>query len=189
MVEGTFERTDLHEKDRQAKWGEAGEPKPNKRAGKAKQATAQLPTEGMLSRDGWRVQRVSSESGFNGKLAACAFDGDPSTIWHTQWRDELAEHPHELVIDFGASRTVRGLALLARQDEGWNGTPSEIELTFGDDADDLVAAPVRTTFGKVKTAQVREFAAQTGRYVRIRVLSEVGGGPWAAIAELGFLAN
>lgn len=189
VVEGTFERTDLHEKDRQAKWGEAGEPKPNKRAGKAKQATAQLPTEGMLSRDGWRVQRVSSESGFNGKLAACAFDGDPSTIWHTQWRDELAEHPHELVIDFGASRTVRGLALLARQDEGWNGTPSEIELTFGDDADDLVAAPVRTTFGKVKTAQVREFAAQTGRYVRIRVLSEVGGGPWAAIAELGFLAN
>ena len=27
---------------------------------------------------------------------AYAVDGDPSTVWHTQWQDALPKHPHEL---------------------------------------------------------------------------------------------
>ncbi|MCB9876560.1 MAG: sulfatase-like hydrolase/transferase [Planctomycetes bacterium] len=193
-VEGTFADRGLHERDRRAKWGEGApenEPAPRRQrpAQRLQRDAARLPSEGMLPRDGWKVVRVSSESKWNGKLATNAFDGDPRTFWHSEWRDDLAQPPHELVLDLGRRATMRGFRYLARQDNGWNGTVAKCELAIGDDPD-AFAAPVSTpTLKQTKEAQSVEFAPTTGRYVRLRVLSEVTGGPWASIAELGLVGQ
>lgn len=181
-IEGTFTDRADHEKDRRAKWGDA-------RQQEAPEKVETMPTEGLLPRAGWKVARVSSESSFDGRLAECAFDGDPHTYWHTRFQGELATPPHELVVDLGTTRTVRGMRYLARQDGGWNGALGGCELQASDSTD-AFDGPIRAfSCTRLKTAQELDFEPLTGRYVRLRVLSEVNGGPWASIAELGFLGE
>jgi len=181
-VEGTFADRQDHEKDRRAKWGDSS-PRESARV------VETMPPEGLIPRADWKVARVSSESSSSGDLAQCAFDGDPDTFWHTRFKGELPTHPHELVIDLGQGRTIRGMRYLARQDGGWNGALERCELQASASAD-AFNGPIRAlSFAKSKAAQERTFEPVTGRYVRLRVLSEVNGGPWASIAELGFLGE
>ncbi len=183
VQEGTYTNTDLHEKDRRAKFGGKKPP------ARGSQKVNSLPQEGLLPHKAWKIVRVSSESKSNRKLAANAIDGDPLTLWHTQFQPKLEKHPHELVIDLGSSHAIRGIRYLARQDGGWNGAVAECELSVSDSAEDWKDPILKTTFKKLKTPQEASFDAVNGRYVRLRILSEVNGGPWASIAELGLVAK
>jgi hypothetical protein len=55
--------------------------------------------------------------------------------------------------------------------------------------DDFGEPILKTTFKKIKTAQEASFDPVKGRFVQLRILSEVNGGPWASIAELGFVGE
>lgn len=177
---GVFLHRAAHERDRQAKWGAA-------RPGPAR--IRQLPREGLLATTAWRLVRVSSESAFNGRLAINAIDGDPRTLWHTRWRDDVAKHPHELVIDLGGEHEVRGLRYLARQDRGWNGTFRDCEISLGLSRGDFGDPVGKVRFARTKRAQEATWEPVRCRYVRVRILSEIGGGPWASAAEIGLIGK
>ena len=142
----------------------------------------------MLRKD-WKVVRFSSESNENNRLAQHAIDGKPRTHWHTQFGAELARHPHELVIDLGRTATIRGFRYLARQDGGWNGAVAECEFSVSETSDEFGEPVAKVTFKKVKRSQEATCDAVSGRFVRVRILSEVNGGPWASIAELGVIGD
>ncbi|MEN8152195.1 MAG: sulfatase/phosphatase domain-containing protein, partial [Planctomycetota bacterium] len=185
--EGTFVDRTAHEKDRRAKWGEAGPPR-----GKKPVEIHRLPESGLISREGWKVLRVSSESTGNGRLAKAVLDGDPRTFWHTRWMENLAKPPHELVIDMGSRRTVRGFVCLARQDGGWNGAFGRCEFHVGDDPAALggaVPPAASATFEKTRKPQRVDCAPVKGRYLLIRIRTEAGGGPWASMAEIGVVGE
>ena len=59
------------------------------------------------------------------------------------------------------------------------------------DHPEVPAPPVtRGTFSKVKAPQDLLFdAAAEGRYLTLRVLSEVNGGPWASAADIGVILD
>ena len=80
---------------------------------------------------------------------------------------------------------MRGFALLARQDQGWNGAIARCEISVSDDPARFGEPVVAANLKKVKEPQRVSCAEVTGRYVRLRALTEVGGGPWASLAELG----
>lgn len=181
VVEGTFASRTLHERDRQAK-GMGG----NQRASGPVRS---LPSEGAIPNTNWKIVRVSSESEANARLARHAIDGDPRTHWHTRFGEDLATHPHELVIDLGATYTVRGFRYLARQDGGWNGAFGKCTFTVSDDATTFGTPQATTTFQRTKEPQEVSCASVRGRYVRVHVLSEVGGGPWASAAEIGIVGE
>ena len=182
VEEGVFFNREIHEKDRRAKFG-GGSP--------ARQADPvhSLPQAGLLASQGWKIIRASSEARGNGRLARCAIDGDPRTHWHTQFQPKPAEPPHELVIDLGREATVKGLRYLARQDGGWNGAIAQCEIAVSRSSDDFGRTVARPRFRKTKEPQEANWDPVTGRYLRIRVLSEVNGGPWASIAELGVVGH
>ena len=118
----------------------------------------------------------------------------PSTAIHAppgipNSKKKLDKHPHELVIDLGRSRTIRGFRYMARQDTGWNGTFARCEFTVSDSPDQFPDPPVQATLTKTKKPQDIACKPVTGRYVLIRVLSEINGNPWASAAELGVLAE
>ncbi len=182
VEEGVFFDREIHERDRRAKYGGA-----KVSAFPAKVNT--LPPEGLLPNKGWKIVRVSSESRAGGKLAARAIDGNPRTHWHTRFQGELAEHPHELVIDLGRESTVRGFRYLARQDAGWNGAVAQCDFSVGTTPDAFGTPVAEATFKKLKPAQEVLCDPVKGRYIRLRVLSEVNGGPWASIAELGVIGG
>ena len=148
-----------------------------------RRSSAPIPAESI------RVLSFSSQNLSNGKLASKAFDGDPNTIWHSRWSEDLAQPPHELVLDLGANRRVRGIRYLTRQDNGWNGSFGEVELFLSASPDEFQDEPhARRTFDKVKTAQALDLPqAVEARYLRLRILSEVSGGPWASAAEIAVI--
>ena len=74
---------------------------------------------------GAKVVFVDSEaSGHEGRYA---IDGDPQTIWHTEWEGESPKHPHEIQIDLGKEMILRGFTYLPRRDM-LNGTIRSFEF-------------------------------------------------------------
>jgi len=179
--EGTFFDKDIHERDRRAKYGNKPAPK--------KRKVNSIPTEGLLDGKKLKIARVSSESSGNQKQAINAIDGNPRTHWHTSFSPEVDKHPHELVIDLGDERSVSGVRYLARQDGGWNGALAKCEFFIGNSDQEFGESVATTTFRKLKTAQQATWKPVSGRYVLVRILSEVNGGPWASISELGIIGK
>ncbi len=184
---GSYTDRTLHEKDRRAKWGDRQPPTRNRRGNKSPAAgpVNKLPTKGLLPVKSLALAKVSSENTGNDRHAKYALDGDPRTVWHTQFMPTLREHPHEIMIDLGKSRTVRGFHYLARQDGGWNGAFAKTEFYVADSLEAFTKPVAKTTFGRTKKPQAVKCDPVKGRYVLVRVLSEVNGGPWASAAEIG----
>ena len=190
-VEGTFARTDRHERDRRAKTGQQDNPnapdpltgaKPNTKA-------AVMPTKGMLSNKEWKIVRVSSENTDNKKFGRNAIDGDPTTLWHTKFSGTVAPPPHELVIDLGAERTIRGFVYLGRQDAGWNGAIKEIEFCISPSPEKFGEPTIKTKLAKKKEPQTIECPATKGRYILLRSHSAYSEQSFASVAELGVLGE
>lgn len=186
---GTYADRSLHEKDRRAKWGDTrgqSDAKPSPRTPGAEAGPVnQLPDKGLLSNEAWKLSRISSESSSNSRDAQYAIDGDARTHWHTRFGDQLDKHPHELVIDLGRTRTVRGFIYLARQDQSWNGAFKDCEFYISDTPGHFDKPAAKAAFDKTRKPQSVKCEPVKGRYVLVRVLSEVSGGPWASAAEIG----
>ncbi len=179
---GTFTSTVRHERDRQAKWGSVRPPQ--KRNAKNR---VELRGKKLVPFENMSIVSFSSENRGNDRQAVYAIDGKSRNLWHTKFgKNGPEKHPHELVIDLGKPTEISGFRYLARQDGGWNGVFAKTEFTVSNDKDSFGEATLKTTFEKVKTVQQANLPEPvTGRYVRIRILSEVNGGPWASAAEIG----
>ena len=174
-----------HEKDRRAKWGDTRK----KTASSSSKKVNSLPQKGLIPSKSLKLVRTSSESRPNGKLAINAIDGDPSTHWHTNFQGDVDKHPHELVIDLGTEFTIKGFRYMARQDGSWNGAIKDCEFYISSTVDRFEKLGVKTTFRKTRKAQDTNCPPTQGRYILIRVLSELNGGPWASISELGVIGE
>jgi len=186
--EGVFSSTERHERDRRAKFGKQDtldEKTVNSK--KAKAEYSKIP--GLLSNAGWRVVRFSSENTDNKKFAANAIDGDPTTLWHTRFSNGIVPPPHELVIDLGAERTIKGFVYLARQDSGWNGTVKEAEFSISATPDKFSGEVIKVTLKKTRDPQKIACPPTQGRYILFRALSEQGGNKFASAAEIGVLGE
>ena len=138
-----------------------------------------------------KMVSVSSELIHDGHFGTNAIDGNQSTFWHTRWaKKNPHKHPHEIIIDLGRIRPVTGFSYLTRRD-GWNGTFKETEFYLSEDPDQFPETPHLThTFKKDRAPQqARLPEVVPGRYLRIRILSEVNGEIWASAAEIGALVK
>lgn len=174
-----------HERDRWAKWGTTRDaPVPAKNANRIKHKD-------LLPFDEMSLVRFSSENRSNDRQAVYAIDGKPGTVWHSRWDDGVAEPPHELVIDLGEKREISGFVYLGRQDKGWNGAFARTQFFLSDSPDEFGDKPaLDATFEKEKAQQIAELKDPVGgRYLLIRVLSEVNGKDWASAADIGVLAK
>ncbi|WP_327280124.1 MULTISPECIES: TIM-barrel domain-containing protein [unclassified Streptomyces] len=132
------------------------------------------------------VSTDSQETAAENGAAANAFDGNPGTIWHTAWSSGTpAALPHEISIDLGARYAVDALGYLPRQDGGVNGRIGNYEVYVSDTTTDW-GTPVATgAFDDTAAAKSVSLSTKTGRYLRLRSLTEAGGrGPWTSAAEI-----
>jgi hypothetical protein len=136
---------------------------------------------------GARIVRSDSEDCAHGHTADKAIDGDPDTIWHTQWQGGQPPFPHEIVVDLQSAQTVRGFKLLPRQDMA-NGWFTGYEFYVGDNAQPWGAPAATGQFIAEANEKTVECASpQRGRFIRLVAKDGVRGQPWAAIAELDVL--
>ena len=131
--------------------------------------------------------RVDSENG--GYEGFRAMDGDPATMWHTDFQFRETGLPHEIVVDLGTSFELSGFVYLPRPGGG-NGAIGKYECYVSDNAKSFGKPVVEGTFANPSTENRIEFPAKVkGRYLRLRALTEVAGRPWSSIAELQPLAE
>lgn len=141
----------------------------------------------VLSSGGWKVLKVSSEEqeGEDG-IGSNLIDNDPYTIWHSEWFNTVAEHPHYIVIDLGAEHGFSAFGYLPRQDEGVNGTVKEYELYVSNDPAEFGAPVKKGEFENAPGQDIVKIPATKGRYVKFKILSEINGEPFGSGAELKF---
>lgn len=146
------------------------------------------PIPGLIPGRGFKIVRFSSESTENQKLARHVIDGDPATIWHSRWMGEVARPPHELVIDFGAERTVRGFVYLARSELSPN-VAKDIEFSLSNDPASFTSPPVKASLKLVAEPQITSCPETKGRYLRVWILSSQDGRDFASAAEIGVIGE
>jgi hypothetical protein len=110
-------------------------------------------------------------------------DGDPDTIWHTEWSAADPPHPHEIQLDLGRETSVCGFRYLPRQ-VGTNGTVADYEIYLSRDGASWGDPVAAGTFPAGSQEKWVPFAETTARYVRFVALSEINGNPWTTAAEL-----
>jgi hypothetical protein len=122
-----------------------------------------------------------------------AFDGDPTTFWHTQWSAADPPHPHFLAVDLGAVYRIGGFDYLPRQGSSENGIIADYALMLGSEAGlgsgTLAGLAARVAAGHWSWTDLRplrslRFPARDARFFRLEAYSEINGGPWTSAAEL-----
>ena len=142
-----------------------------------------------ISQSNWTLHYVDSEDVEAGYYAAVnAFDGDPNTIWVTQWYTASPPPPHDIRINLGAAYDISGFRYLPRQD-GWSsGNIAQYAFYVSTDGTSWGTAVATGTFSQTSGEQQVLFTMKRGQYIRLRALTEVQGRPWTAVAELNVLA-
>jgi lysophospholipase L1-like esterase len=137
-----------------------------------------------IPQDIWLMHYVDSEEtvGENGE-AENAFDGDPTTIWHTKWFGGIDPLPHQLQIDLGQVYSIDGLRYLPRQDKQ-NGRIADFQIYVSSNGTTWGSAVAQGRFPNTAVEQTVTFPKVLGRYIRIVATSEVVGHAFVAIAEL-----
>lgn len=149
--------------------------------------SGQIPaTSTPIAKTDWKVAHTDSQetSAENG-AAANAIDGNPATMWHTAYSPSSAALPHEIQIDLGGRYDVDGISYLPRQDGGSNGRIGSYEVYISDTTADW-GTPVATgSFADTAAEKAVRLSLKTGRYLRLKALSEAGeSGPWTSAAEI-----
>lgn len=140
----------------------------------------------IIASDIVKVQYVSSEQA-DVHPAWHAIDGDPNTFWHSEWKTSAPPPPHELQLDLGSVQNLRGFRYLSRQDSVFSGTIAQYEFYVSGDGINWGNPVASGFFQKTRAVQEVLCAATSGRYVRLRALSEADGQPYTNVAELTFL--
>ncbi len=144
----------------------------------------------LLPQSGWTLHYVDSQElvGENG-AASNAFDGNASTIWHTQWSGASPLPPHEIQIDLGTSYRLSELRYLPRQNNSFNGTIADYEVYLSSDGVNWGTPVASGRFPATHAEQRVTFPETPACYVRLRALSEVNGNPWSSAAEINLVGR
>lgn len=131
--------------------------------------------------------RIRADSAHRDHPAENAIDGNPKTIWHTDWEPVPAAMPHFIVIDLRKPRLIHGLRYLPRQDMA-NGRIREYAVHVSSDGQSWGEAVVSGTFPSNAEPQLVQFTEpRSARFIRLTAKSEVHGKPFASAAEIEVL--
>ena len=128
-------------------------------------------------------EETNSENG----VAENMFDGNGWTHWHSAWSQGVAPLPHEVQIDLGQTYTANGFEYLPRQGVVVNGRIGIYEFYVSSDGVNWGAPVAAGVFPTTAAQQTVNFSSKSGRFVRLRALSELNGNPWTCVAELNVL--
>lgn len=131
-----------------------------------------------------KIMYVDSDADNSMKLAA---DGDINTYWHTVHNQfYLAPYPHEIQMDLGKEKMVKGIKYTPRQDSE-EGRIAKYEVYTSQNGKEWGKAVASGSFKNSSHAQTVTFSPCQARYVKLQALSSIKGDKLATIAELEVL--
>jgi hypothetical protein len=115
-----------------------------------------------------------------------AIDGNPGTLWHTEWSPVRAYPPQSITLNLGGSYNVSGLLYLPRQDGNPNGVITSYQVQVSADGTNFttVGSGTWALNGAQKQAS---FSAAGVRYLRL--VGVQGGGGYVSAAEVNVIGT
>ena len=132
----------------------------------------------------WRIMHVDSVE--KGSPASNAIDGDPNTIWHTEWQKRKPKHPHEIQIDLGRMTGFDTVMYTPRK-SNVAGRIKKYELYVGNNPEAWGEPVSRGELRDGEIPQLLRFERVSARYLRLVALSAHEDRPSTTIAELDVL--
>jgi len=138
-----------------------------------------------------KLQAVATADSYQqGYEPGRALDGDPATMWHTAWIPRPSPMPHHLVVELKQPVMLLGITLLGRQDNNPNGRIAQYEVYTSADGETWGEPLASGTLPNTKERQTIRFPKpQQTRFIKLRVLREVNGRPFASLAEFDLLVQ
>jgi lysophospholipase L1-like esterase len=143
-------------------------------------------TTGILPRSGWTATADTQETTAENGAASNVLDGNPSSIWHTQYSGVVSTLPHNIVIDMRSTSIVSQLRYLPRPASGSaNGTIGAYQVHVSTDGTTWGSPVASGTWIDDATEKTASFTGVSARYIRLTATTEAGGrGPWTSAAEI-----
>jgi alkaline phosphatase D len=140
-----------------------------------------LAPRGALPRGNWRIVSVDSDEG--GNTSQAVLDGNPNTIWHTQWITVKDPYPHQIVIDMGQVESIDGFALLPRQGQA-AGRIKGYQIFLATERDRWGEAVATGEFEDNQNLQRVTLNRTRARYLKLVAASAFNDRPSATVAEI-----
>ena len=139
-----------------------------------------------IPQSGWHLVYADSEETVSEDGAAeNSFDGDDSTIWHTQYSESFSpDYPHEIQIDFGGAYEIDAFRYLPRQDDSPNGRVYEYKIYISADGFNWGGPVAAGIFGNTSSEKCVLFPPKVGQFLRFVGIEEVAGNPWMVASEI-----
>ncbi|MBQ6141767.1 MAG: discoidin domain-containing protein [Kiritimatiellae bacterium] len=132
----------------------------------------------------YKAAGASSDEASEREGANNAFDGDISTIWHTQWKKRNPGYPHFVVGDYGKTLALKGVIAVPRQDMD-HGRVRRYRLELSDDAKTWRTVAEGELANTDDLTEITFKQKESARYIRFNALSPWDKSqPWASMAEL-----
>jgi hypothetical protein len=113
-----------------------------------------------------------------------AIDGNPGTIWHTEWDGSPPKYPHQITIKLQKQIGIKGLTYLPRQDMS-NGWISKYQVHVSMDGKNWGDAAASGTFKKGRGKKKILFSkTHNVSFIRFVAVSGFDDQIFASIAEL-----
>ncbi|MFC6706461.1 endo-alpha-N-acetylgalactosaminidase family protein [Flexivirga alba] len=110
-------------------------------------------------------------------------DGDPNTIWHTEYDPDITSYPHWVQLALDKSYTVSGVGYQDRQSGGPNGRVKDYQIFVSDDGVTWTKV-AGGSFVDQPAMQAVPFAPTSAKYVKFEFDNALNAQPFAAAAEL-----
>ncbi|MGE5830277.1 MAG: discoidin domain-containing protein [Micromonosporaceae bacterium] len=141
-----------------------------------------------LPSTGWTATADSQELAAEYGAVGNAIDGNPATLWHTQYKPTPAPLPHWIAIDMNSPKTFGGLTYLPRPSGSRNGNIGQYQIHISGDGVSWGQPVASGTFADDSSLKTVNFTPVTARYVRLTALTEAGNrGQWTSAAEISIL--
>lgn len=144
-----------------------------------------VPFDAFVDRRTWKITASSFQNGEGNPEHA--LDGDPATIWHSQYSPTKAPAPHFLAVDMGTPLAVKAVLLTPRPD-GSNGRARDYEIYISDDGKNFgtpVLAGTLPDEGMVQTVALP--TVRTARFLKVVWKSEYSNQGLGSLAEISIL--
>lgn len=144
----------------------------------------------LQDRQNWTVIETSSEE--YDAPGSKILDDLQNTVWHTQYRTALPNHPHYFIVDTGAETEVNGFAFANRQN--LNGAIKDFEI-FGSNDNQTWQSLGQYTLEQVSNWQYIDISRNllseivptpiTYRYYKLQTINSHGNFNYTHLAEFG----
>jgi len=132
----------------------------------------------------YKAAGASSDQASEREGADNAFDGNISTIWHTQWKKRNPGYPHFVIGDYGKTLALKGVIAVPRQDMD-HGRVRRYSLELSDDAKTWRTVAEGDLANTDDLTEITFKQTEPARYIRFNALSPWNKSqPWASMAEL-----